>query len=209
MEDKSLKQALAPGPECLPLEELGRHLDGTLSAEQHAAAARHIEGCLSCQAELALMRSMTSLNERGEPRRHRFHPAAVAAAIVVALLAAGSSYVLVRRAPALPSSIATDRDVARSLTLGVRSPVGDQRETPRRLEWVASDRAVRYRVRLTEVDRRELWSTTTAGAAIDIPSTVQSSLAPGRTFLWDVTAYDAAGRMVSESGSQSFKVLPR
>jgi anti-sigma factor RsiW len=208
MEDEILKQALAPGPDCLPLEELGRYVDGTLSAQQHNAAARHIERCLTCQAELALMQSMTSVRERDGSKKIRVLPLAVAAA-VVAVVAAGSSYVLLRKPPELPPSVTTEPDVTRSLTLGVRSPVGDQREAPRRLEWVASDRAVRYRVRLLEVDRRELWSTTTTAPAAEVPSTVQSSLTPGRTFLWDVTAYDAADRVVSESGLQSFKVLPR
>ena len=208
MEDEVLKKALAPGPECLPFEELGRYVDGTLSAEQHDAAARHIDRCLTCQAELALMQSMTSVREQGESKRPAIFALAAAAA-VVAVVAAGSAYVLLRQPPELPRSVATEPDVSRSLTLGVRSPVGDQKEAPNRLEWVAFDRAVRYRVRLLEVDRRELWSTTTTAPVAELPSTVQSSLAPGRTFLWDVTAYDTAGRTVSESGLQSFKVLPR
>jgi len=209
MEDEILKQALAPGPDCLPVEELGRYVDGTLSAEQHRTAARHIDRCPTCKAELALMQSVTSLAEQNESKRPRFLPLAAAAAIVLAVVGAGSSYVFFGRPPELPPSATADHDVTRSLTLGVSGPIGDQREAPRRLAWVASDRAVRYRVRLLEVDRRELWSTTTSSAAVELPSDVQSSLAPGRTFLWDVTAYDAADRMVSESGRQSFRVLPR
>ncbi|HKE88543.1 MAG TPA: hypothetical protein VKB50_32520 [Vicinamibacterales bacterium] len=209
MEDEILKKALAPGPDCLSLEELGRYADGALRGEQHSAAARHIEGCLTCHAELALMQSMTSPSERGAPKRPPFLPIAAAAAVLLALVAAGSYYMLLRKAPEFPPSIPAEGDFTRSLTLGVRSPLGDQREAPHRLEWVATDRAIRYRVRLLEVDRRELWSTTTTAAAVDIPSTVQSSLTPGRTFLWEVTAYDAADRIVSESGRQSFRVLPR
>src|SRR5262245_36576108 len=209
MEDEILKKALAPGPDCLSLEDLGRYADGALRGEQHTAAARHIERCPTCQAELALMQSVTSASDQSERKRSRIVPVVAAAAVVLAVVAAGTSYVLFRKAPELPSSITAERDVTRSLTLGVRSPLGDQREAPRRLEWVATDRAVRYRVRLLEVDRRDLWSTTTAAAAVDVPSAVQSSLTPGRTFLWDVTAYDAANRIVSESGPQSFRVLPR
>jgi len=209
MEDEILKKALAPGPDCLSLEDLGRYADGALRGEPHSALVRHIEGCPTCQAELALMQSMTSSSERGAPKRLRFLPVAAVAAVLVALVGAGSYYVLLRKAPELPPSITADRDVTRSLTLDVRSPLGDQPEAPHRLEWVATDRAVRYRVRLLEVDRRELWSTTTTAAAVDVPSPVQSSLTPGRTFLWDVTAYDAADRIVSESGRQSFRVLPR
>ena len=70
-------------------------------------------------------------------------------------------------------------------------------------------RAVRYRVRLMEVDRQELWSTSTSALGVDLPAPVRASIAPGRTLLWDVTAYDAAGAAIAESGTQSFRVVPR
>lgn len=217
MEDDILKKALAPGPECLPLEELGRYADGTLSAEQHKAAARHIEVCPTCQAELALMQSMTqsmdqpatSASERSESKGLRIVPMAAAAAVILGVAAAGSYYGLSRRAPEPLPSVTTGPEVTRSLTLGVRAPVGDVAEVPRRFEWVASERAVRYRVRVLEIDQHELWSATTAGTSVEVPSRVQSELAPRRTFTWDVTAYDAGDRIISASELQSFRVLPR
>jgi len=214
MEDEILKRALSPGPDCLPLEQLGRYADGALTGEDRSAAARHIEGCLTCQAELALMQSLTSpealaLSERSESKGQNIFPMAAAAAAVLIVVAAGSYYFLPGRAPALPPSVTTDREVTRSVVLAVRSPVGDQQQAPQRFEWTAVDRAVRYRVRLLEVDRRELWSTTTTDAEVEIPPTVQASLTPGRSFLWDVTAYDGSDRTISESGPQSFTVLSR
>ena len=81
MEDEILKRALAPGPDCLPLEELGRYADGALTAEQRTVAARHIEKCPVCQAELALMRSVIASSEQSEPKgRSIFSMAAAAAA---------------------------------------------------------------------------------------------------------------------------------
>ena len=103
----------------------------------------------------------------------------------------------------------TGDEVTRSLAVTVRGPVGDQVESPQRFEWLAVDGAVRYRVRLMEVDRRELWSTSTSALAVDLPPPIRTSIAPGRTLLWDVTAYDAAGAAIAESGTQSFKVVPR
>jgi hypothetical protein len=42
-----------------------------------------------------------------------------------------------------------------------------------------------------------------------MPAALRESLAPGRTVLWDVTAYDASGAAIAESGPQSFRrVLP-
>jgi hypothetical protein len=59
------------------------------------------------------------------------------------------------------------------------------------------------------VDRQELWSTSTPALGVDLPPTVRASIAPGRTLLWDVTAYNAAGGQIAESGMRSFKVLQR
>jgi hypothetical protein len=105
--------------------------------------------------------------------------------------------------------VTTGDEVTRSLTVAVRGPVGDQVEAPRRFEWLAVDRAVRYRVRLMEVDRHEVWSTSTSAAGVDLPSPVRTSIAPAKTLLWDVTAYDASGATIAESGAQSFRLTPR
>jgi len=131
------------------------------------------------------------------------------AAVLLVGIATGSFFLLTRKAPSLPGSVTTGDEVTRSLALVVRQPVGDQAESPRRFEWVAVDRAVRYRVRLLEVDRHEVWSTSTSAPAVDLPPAVRTSIAPGRMLLWDVTAYDAAGAVIAESGTQSFRVAPR
>src|SRR5262245_25129100 len=119
----------------------------------------------------------------------RFGMPPLAAVAAVVLLVVGGLYLRVPRAPELPSDVTTGGEVTRSLAVTVRGPVGDQAEAPRRLEWLAVDGAARYRVRLMEVDRREVWSTTTSAVGVDLPLSVQGSLTPGRTLTWDVTAY--------------------
>ena len=103
----------------------------------------------------------------------------------------------------------TADDVTRSRSIAVRGPVGDLRESPRRFEWVEVDRASRYRVRLMEVDRREVWSAATAAAGIDLPPQVRALSVPSKTLIWDVTAYDSSGLAIAESGSQAFRLTPR
>jgi hypothetical protein len=105
--------------------------------------------------------------------------------------------------------VTTAGEVTRSLVIAVRSPVGDLAEPPRRFEWLAVDRAVRYRVRVMEVDHREVWSSVTPAAEVDLPPAVRSSIGPGRTLLWEVTAYDASGAAIAESGAQSFRIASR
>jgi len=136
-------------------------------------------------------------------------PVAAVAAVLLIVTLAGSFYLLPRKAPELPSRVTTADEVTRSLAVAVRGPLGDQVEAPRRFEWLAVDRAVRYRVRLMEVDRREVWSTSTSALGVDLPSPVRTWIGPARTLLWDVTAYDASGAPIAESGPQSFRLAPR
>lgn len=241
MEDEILRTALAPGAECLSIEQLGRYADGALGAGEQTAAALHVQNCLSCQAELALLQAVMSSTVRpGEddvvrdgaarleqrrieiPAAHRaatspwrrwpgfgIFPGAAVAAVAVFGIAAGFYFLFVQRAPQLPGDAATQNEVTRSLAIAVRVPVGDQIELPRRFEWLAVDGAVGYRLRLLEVDRREVWSTSTPVPAVDLPPAIQPAIAPGKTMLWDVTAYDAAGMAIAESGMQSFRLEPR
>jgi hypothetical protein len=215
------------------MEQLGRYVDGALGPDEPAAAA-HVRDCPSCQAELALWQSVTSgpagpeeadvvrdgvarLEQRaaevfGEivnvspPRPwSRVRPLAVAAALLVA---AGGLYVGLGRPPDLPRTVPSGGEVTRSLAVVVRAPVGDQAEAPGRLEWLAVEGALRYRVRLMEVDRREVWSASTSALAAELPSSVRAALTPGRTLIWDVTAYRGSDA-IAASGTQSFRVVLR
>jgi hypothetical protein len=206
MEDQILRNALAPGGGCPSIEELGRYADGALASGEEATAA-HIRGCLNCQAELALMRAVTSTRVERTFRVASLPLAAVAAVVLVGV--AASSFFFFRSAPELPANVTTADEVVRSLAIAVRQPVGDQAEAPSRFEWVAVDRAIRYRVRLMEVDRREVWSASTTEPRVDLPAQTQSLIRPASTMVWDVTAYNAAGAAIAESGPQSFRVISR
>jgi predicted RNA-binding Zn-ribbon protein involved in translation (DUF1610 family) len=235
MDRQVLKTALAPGEGCLSTEQIGAFADGALARDEQASAVAHLRTCPSCQAELALLHAVTSTVPRpGEEEIVReglarleghaapiagtasgaarpwlgFSPRHLAAAAAVVLAVAGAVYLGRERAPQLPGRV-SEQDVTRSLAVAVRSPVGDQREAPRRFEWEAVAGAVRYRVRLMEVDRREVWSASASAPALDLPPALRGPLSVPRALLWEVTAYDAAGRALAESGPQSFRVVLR
>jgi len=210
MEREILRAALAPGADCLSMEELGRYADGALGPAEQTAAAAHVDGCLNCQAELALMRAVTS-TAAPAPRRRWMGLGALplAAAAAVVLMVGGVLYVRTEKPPELPRATPSGGEVTRSLAVSVRGPLGDQTEAPRRLEWLAVERAVRYRVRLMEVDRREIWSATTSDPGVDLPSTIRASLTAPRALRWDVTAYNASDAVIAESGLQSFRLVVR
>ena len=68
MEHEILTRALRPGPDCLPLEQLGRYADGILSAADRREAAAHIDGCVTCQAELALLGAFSTTPVRDDEK---------------------------------------------------------------------------------------------------------------------------------------------
>jgi hypothetical protein len=221
MEDEILRSALEPGADCLSVEDLGKYRDGGLDAAARAACAAHLEHCVTCQAELALLEAVTSAPVQYEPteivaptpRRWfdiRPFPLVAAAAAMVIGVAAGGVYLLtMNQAPTLPGRVDTRGEVTRSLAIAVRRPLGEVDEAPQRFEWHAVDGAARYQARLFAVDRTELWSVSTAAAEVDLPDRVRASFVPGRTFAWDVMAYDASGAVIAESGSQSFRIRSR
>jgi putative zinc finger protein len=237
MEPEILKAALAPGPDCLPLDELGRYADGSLTSAERASAAAHIRGCVNCRAELALLQAVTSGPVRSDEvgvirdglarlgtapavavkpapissARSWFHLTPRLAALVALVLLSvvvGRTILRDTGAPELPASVSTGTDVSRSQTVTLRAPVGDLPDPPQRFEWLAVDRAARYRARLMEVDRREVWSTSTTDAWVDLPREVRALSAPLKTLLWDVTAYDASGSAIARSERRTFRVVP-
>ena len=81
-----------------------------------------------------------------------------ALALAVVLLMLGGGYYLGNQGtPRLPADIGSSPDATRSLSVTVRGPIGDQASVPARLQWEPVNGAARYRVRLSEVDRQEIW----------------------------------------------------
>jgi hypothetical protein len=109
-----------------------------------------------------------------------------------------------------PSSIAqngTSAEVFRSGHFGVISPTGDLRERPEELRWENVSNAVRYQVRLLEVDGNELWKAETAADHIDLPASVCARIVPAKTLFLEVTAFDSGGSKVGDTGQVRFRLL--
>jgi len=236
MQEQSLTHALQPGPDCPSIEQIGRYADGALVAEERRQAEAHIATCPNCQAELSLLRGFATLTVRDDEadavrwgidelqRRRaatagtadpkepavrrwlsasRLRPALVLTAVTVAVVF--GYYVVDRRAPRLPADLGSD--VTRSLAVSLRAPLGDQAEAPARLQWDRVSGAARYHVRLSEVDRQEIWSGDTASPSIDLPPEVRARLVPGKTVLWQVTAYGSANTAIAASNAERFRVV--
>jgi hypothetical protein len=226
--ERQWRQALQPGPHCLPIERFG---DVLTEAEE-----AHVGGCARCQTE----RELFAAFEANEPvegeglavewiaaqTKRRLtaaqpggvRPAAAARAPRTSwglpswALMAASLAVIIGGAALLVSpnrgidSVPGGGDVYRTARVEITSPAGDLAEAPAQFAWTAVAGAVQYEVRLSEVDGTELWRVTTSSLAVPVPAEVRARALPAKTLIWQVSAMDAQGRTVAESGATGFRV---
>ncbi len=126
---------------------------------------------------------------------------AAALVVIVAVL-----FLRTGREPMLPSDGASGPMVLRSTEVVLLAPAGDLEQDPAELRWQAAPRAVVYAIKLMEVDRTELWKAESTQTSISLPSAVRAKMVPGKTFLWQVTALDAAGKAVTASSIERFRI---
>lgn len=132
-----------------------------------------------------------------------------AAALALGLLVAGATIELRRgRQPSLDTGM-TGPEVLRSSAIAILSPIGDLREKPTEIRWEAVPNAARYRVRLMEVDRSELWSTETTSTRFDLPLSAETFVVPSKTLLIQVAAFDASAQKIAESEAVRFRLLQK
>jgi hypothetical protein len=97
-------------------------------------------------------------------------------------------------------------EVWRSSQVIVLTPIGDVEKAPSELKWQPINGAARYQVRLLEVDRSEIWRAESGVPEQTLPVELRAKMVPGRTFLWEVSAFDRAGRKVAGSNLQQFYI---
>lgn len=212
------QHALAPTPECLPIDTLADPLD--------AAAAAHVAACARCRTEqemlLAFEASAPSADEGAavtwiaQEVRRRQRPAVEAPrrwalprwAWMAASLAivAGAATLMWRPGRPIDPGVATT--TYRAVRIETLTPAGDVASAPHALRWTPVDGAVRYDVAVSEVDGTELWRGTAATGEVVLPEAVRARLLPAKTVAWQVTAKDGAGRVLAVSDATRFRVRP-
>jgi hypothetical protein len=132
-------------------------------------------------------------------------PAALATAAVLIFIAVDVQWR--NSAPALHAPAAPDQEVLRSGAINIVSPTGDVQQPPNEFRWQLIRAAVKYRVRLMEVDHSELWGAETTQDHIDLPASARAHIVPLKTLRWEVSGLDSSGRVVAESNSVAFRLL--
>jgi hypothetical protein len=84
------------------------------------------------------------------------------------------------------------------------APLGQVPTVPDLLRWEKVTSAQEYRVRLMEVDHREIWQGRVARESAALPAAAVRRILPGKRMLWDVTAFDDHGKEIANSGSLEF-----
>lgn len=224
-----LSDAFAATPDCFEIDELSLLLDGKRGEQLQRRAEKHVAGCMHCQTELALLREFESPAVRPTEqsdvnwivsRLRKNSPAAplpwwkqiwssrilipASIALATALIAIGIGLQM-RQTPYSPVP-APGREVMRSQSVDTVSPLGDVTLAPAEFKWRAVAGASRYRVRLFEVDRTELWNTTVSQTSVALDDSVREKIVPLKSLLWDVTALDDAGTVLASSGLQRFRL---
>jgi hypothetical protein len=100
-------------------------------------------------------------------------------------------------------------EILRTQSVDLVAPLNEVSALPGEFTWHSVAGAASYRVRLLEVDRRELWSTVVTAPKAAVPADVQSRIRTDTVLLWEVSARDASGVEVANSGIRQFRVSPR
>jgi len=217
-----LVRTLGPGPKCIPLERLGDELSTTNGA--------HVDACMRCQTELALWREFNEpapsadegaavqwvaaqLGRRlGQPLTRapaeiwrRLKARRLASAAGALALAAAVGYAVWDPEPGV-RPVQSAPAVYRTARIDAIAPLGDIAAPPRAMEWAAFNGATVYEIEVFEVDRSSLWRGSSSAPRVQIPSSLSAQCSPGKTLFWQVTARNAAGVVVADSGAQRFRV---
>jgi hypothetical protein len=228
-----LGAVFGPTQDCLDIGELTLVLEGRRGTQAQSMTKAHVAACAYCATELALFREFESPAIRPDEQAHvnaitarlrKNSPAAplsswksllgqfwtprILAPVSIgfaALLVAITIGIQSRHSPGQPV-ILPGNEVIRSQSIAVIAPVGDQ---TRQLEWRAAEGAVRYEIRVIEVDQTEVWRTTVSQTSVQLPPSIQERIVPLKTLLWQVTAFDASGTVVASSGRARFRLQGR
>lgn len=215
------KRALARTPDCISVERIG----GPLTA----AEREHLAHCARCETELALWEQFSraeatpdegaavrwiaaeterrwkaSTGVRKSERGWFRWPRLAAAASLVAIGIVGYVAWDVRE----PAVVAPAPGTLTYRSSGIRliAPAGDVAVAPTELRWQDIAGAAQYEVRVEEVDGTVLWRSSTAQPRAALPIALVAQFAPGRTFVWRVTAKTGRGAVIAESETGRFRV---
>ena len=229
---KMWQAAASATEECLPLEVLERMTEN-VSADPRAAA--HLAGCAHCQTELAMLKSFEQSTPSADEgaavawiaaqlERRQSAPAAqqkiarvpfwrtmfripylAGAAALAAVLVLGIS--LYHGSSDGPSKINPGLGSGQFRgAIHLVSPIADQDIAPAEFHWEAVQGASSYSVALKDVAGITLATANSTQNALPATPEMKAFMVSGKPLKWQVTAMDATGKEIANSGLEQFKV---
>jgi hypothetical protein len=230
---KIWQEASSATKDCLPLEVLERM---TSNPSADAKAAAHLAGCAHCQTELAMLKnfeqSTPSADEgaavawiAAQLERQQSAPMAQqnvaripfwrtmfripylagAAALAAVLILAISLHNGNSDGPGkINSGVGTGS--FRSGAVHLFSPTGEMPQPPAEFRWDAVQGASSYSLELKDVAGITLATAKSTQNVLPVTPEMKAFLVSGKPLKWKVTALDAGGKQIADSGSESFKV---
>lgn len=126
-------------------------------------------------------------------------------AVLVLLVAVSTQWTATRRSELGGFE---DTGVARS-GLEIRvEPQGDLAAVPAEWTWTAVDGAVRYEVRVMEVDGTLLTEVATDSPKLLLPEAVRAAMLPKKTILLEIRAVDGGGKVVAQATQVKVRLEP-
>lgn len=218
------RQAASGQPHCPSVEEWASYLE---QSEKRPELEAHREGCVSCQAEVAMLRSFLEAEaapeeaadlayvlgklrkEEPEPWWRRiFAPATFRiwafAAVALVAVAIGVQY----RSGMPPVGQEVGGEMRAGLAVEGLTPSGDVGQAPSQFEWKAVPGAAGYQLRIMTVDGAEVWRSPIENRlnCKDLPG--QDVFAVRKTLLVRVTAFGPDGKQLAVSPDVRLRVLP-
>jgi len=228
--NKRLSDALDRTSDCPALDDLLDLLAGRKGEEDRVRAEAHATACAHCSTEVALFREFENATPRPEEstdvaaivaRLQNKSPVATVpwwkkltaiqwgAPVAVALAALLMGVFVWPTGPAKGTAPRIgENETVRSGRIQSVAPAGTVSVRPEKLEWQAVKGAVRYQVKVSEVDRTPIWAATVEPSQIALPEEVLGKVVPHKTLIWQVSAVDNNGARLAESGLIRFQLVP-
>src|SRR5579864_5722288 len=229
---KMWQEAASATPECLPLEVLERMTDNT---SRDAKAAAHLAGCAHCQTELDMLKSFEQSTPSADEgaavawiaaqlERRQSAPTAqqkvarvpfwrtvfrvpylAGAAALAAVLVLGIS--LYHGSSDRPSKINPGIGSGQFRgAIHLLSPIADQNTAPAEFRWDAVPGAASYQVELKDVAGITLASANSSQHILAVTPEMKAVMISDKPLKWKVTAMDANGKEIANSGTEQFKI---
>ncbi len=225
--ENNWREQLSATSDCPPLATL---LANSSAFEGHVAQCPHCQTELALFAQMeqpadltavkAISRRLERINwaeagRTGVPEQPQslWHRLLLPRFLAPASLAIASALVLVtvvqvNRPPIRADLQTAEREVGsqklRSQQLLAIAPMGMLPAAPTEFRWETVSGALQYEVNLMEVDHATLWKDRVSQPSGAVPASVAAKMLPGKKLLWEVKAFDAAGKQIASSGTLEF-----